>query len=422
MADQGQGSWEDLARDVAETLVKAMATTAWSAVKQRIGSIVGQEGRMDRDNELLNSLGPQETNERRSALTDAWRIRLLDLLEDDPSFATALRSAVGDKPPALPATTIQTISAGPNSTATMYGGHHFERNRDVNINSPVNRRKSFTFAPFIDFVQAHKVASAMIALIVVVGGVVGGAIAIDQPDSDSVSPYSDRLSATAQPVQTAAAPTPTLTPVENQALPVVDRYFDVTNALGYSFQVKYSFSPQAVTVDLSNDPPGRQTIEMTFANVTFTAENTTPGRDYNPWDALAPNHPARDVSVGGYWPAKSAVCKYKWPFNPQPDGTTFHGVGPTCFFHAFRATWDQGRGVLIMGENADLRGSMGIFVHGVKDADVEAVRKALSNGPVMWAVINESTDTLGSQCAEPGTLMGATINILDAYGKISPQC
>lgn len=133
----------ELAQSAAQTLVASMASDAWDVVKERVAAVTGLDRRMSDDQRRLRNA----------------------TLEDQPTIASDL---VGMWP------------------TRILGGDHFEGNREVYVGSPVDRRKTFklSVAPFIHVISAHPIVATVVAIVVLGGGAVAGAILQQHPASN----------------------------------------------------------------------------------------------------------------------------------------------------------------------------------------------------------------------------------------------
>ncbi len=91
-----------LATSAATTVVTAMATDAWQAVRAGVARLLGRgDGRVEQlaletlDEDAAN-LSMEPTSEGRRDLTAAWTARLRDLLRSDPGAAEAQRELIAD--------------------------------------------------------------------------------------------------------------------------------------------------------------------------------------------------------------------------------------------------------------------------------------------------------------------------------------
>ena len=91
---------EDLINAASSALVTAMATDAWSWVKQGFVRVFGRAGtpaksvesRLEASRgELVAAAGDEAV---RAAIESAWRTRILDIIEDDPTLAADLWALV----------------------------------------------------------------------------------------------------------------------------------------------------------------------------------------------------------------------------------------------------------------------------------------------------------------------------------------
>ena len=191
-------------------------------------------------------------------------------------------------------------------------------------------------------------------------------------------------------------PTPEPEPTPQQPS-VISGARDFTDSDGYTFRMEYSFSVNPVRVSIENDPPGYQTVSMSV-RFSFRATNTTPGRNYNPynWGALG------EVAVGGFWPLSSLVC----------EGVRirehFEQFGDVCF-----------RRLFVVGGNAE-REEDGIIIHRVADADLDQVVADLTNGPLFWGVFVSSLNTFDSQCDADDARLDMDYYLVHVPGDVAP--
>jgi hypothetical protein len=87
-----------------KALVAAMAADGWEGIKKQFASLLGRGGkketaiavaRLEEARESLAGLSGTVLEKARAEQEVAWRTRLADLLENDPSTATELRTLVG---------------------------------------------------------------------------------------------------------------------------------------------------------------------------------------------------------------------------------------------------------------------------------------------------------------------------------------
>lgn len=123
---------DDLINAASSALVTAMATDAWSWMKQGFVRIFGRAGapaksvenRLEASRGELVAAAGDETV--RAAIESAWRTRILDIIEDDPTLTTDLWALVEkaraqncDSVPASPI--VQSASAFDSANQAVQG-------------------------------------------------------------------------------------------------------------------------------------------------------------------------------------------------------------------------------------------------------------------------------------------------------------
>ncbi len=97
------GELAALAAAGGSALVTAMATDGWEVIKNQFARLLGRGGRKETDaaiarleeaHKSLAGLSGTVLEKARAEQEVAWRTRLADLLENDPSAATELRTLV----------------------------------------------------------------------------------------------------------------------------------------------------------------------------------------------------------------------------------------------------------------------------------------------------------------------------------------
>jgi hypothetical protein len=92
-----------LATAAGTSLVSAMTTDAWTEVKTRFGKLLGrgdpeqearQEGRLERSRREVTDAVADQMEQVRVGQAEAWRIRLSDLLEEEPEREAELRAVL----------------------------------------------------------------------------------------------------------------------------------------------------------------------------------------------------------------------------------------------------------------------------------------------------------------------------------------
>lgn len=93
----------------ATTIVAAMATSTWQAVRTGLPRLFGRAGAgreaavaVGLDDDALTVAGAEDPGRAREALAAAWRLRLERLLRDHPEVADDLRRLVAEAAAALP--------------------------------------------------------------------------------------------------------------------------------------------------------------------------------------------------------------------------------------------------------------------------------------------------------------------------------
>lgn len=169
---------DGLARDAAGALVQALLGGAGDAVVERFRAVLGaQAARLPEARRRLTGPGAGDAAVRDEEAT--WRVRLRDLLTDDPALASKLRELVSTPDTTATVTgpeTVHTAYASGGSSVNQVSGTSGGR---VEIDSSHGKR---TFnIPIFGFigkiVVGHPVASAAVAA-VVAAGAVGTAAAV----------------------------------------------------------------------------------------------------------------------------------------------------------------------------------------------------------------------------------------------------
>src|SRR6266704_160030 len=162
----------------ASTFVSLMASDLWATVKHRFVAVLGQEKRMDATHsELLRHSGAEQERARNEQVM-RWQHRLRDMLEEHPEIATDLLALLSELQEnalhAQPRTgDVRQMAQGVGNIQVVGGG-------DVNVNSPIDKRKFF-IAPWALVINiaktaaAHPIASTL-AILVIAGASAGGVI------------------------------------------------------------------------------------------------------------------------------------------------------------------------------------------------------------------------------------------------------
>ena len=87
---------DDLAGAAAETLLSAMVTDSWEALKCRFVQLVGHEKQMNAAHEEITAAAGPLRDQAWLMQKQAWRTRFGDMLDDDPDAAQSLRALLAD--------------------------------------------------------------------------------------------------------------------------------------------------------------------------------------------------------------------------------------------------------------------------------------------------------------------------------------
>jgi PQQ-like domain len=211
----GDGFW-DLAQVAANSLVSAMASDSWEAVKRHF-SAVDRRNRRLRDRQLAATHGAlanrtgSELEAAKSAETDQWATRLRDLLTDDPGKEQALRdflgyaASLGVAPEPALRSQSQTAQGGSTFFGNVSGSNtgNINAGGDVNVGSgTIDKRRYRFFLPFMFFGHAARQMAThwivtTITVVVAIGGVTGG-IALTHKGTNA--PASAPTASATQPV------------------------------------------------------------------------------------------------------------------------------------------------------------------------------------------------------------------------------
>lgn len=116
----------------ATTLVTAMTTDAWTSVKQGFARLLGRgdpereeaaERRLERSRQELTGRTGAELERARAEQEAAWRLRLGDLLEDDPAAEAELRALIAACGTSATASGARSVAAGEISGIASTGDH-----------------------------------------------------------------------------------------------------------------------------------------------------------------------------------------------------------------------------------------------------------------------------------------------------------
>ncbi len=182
--------FDNLARTAADTLVSAITTDSWEAVKRRFAAVVGHERQIDATRSELAARSGPDLASAQLAQARVWVTRLRDVLDDDPGRAAALRALVNDlhvtAPPPAAAPGSQKARASRGSQAINVSGATVIGNSGetyVGVGKVVKRRYRFVLPPLMFFGHAAKQAAAAhplivsaVTVVVVAGGISGGLV------------------------------------------------------------------------------------------------------------------------------------------------------------------------------------------------------------------------------------------------------
>jgi hypothetical protein len=170
--------FESLAMTAAGSLVSAMATDAWAAVKQRFAAAVGHERVMDQEQAILVGRAAPQREGAAAEQVELWARRFLDDLTEHPEWAPALRALLADD--GAPAAALpEAPSVVQQATGAVI--NQVSAGRDANVTNTFDRRKFFVvpvalFSAFTKFARAHRLVVVMAVLGLGAGGAVGGGL------------------------------------------------------------------------------------------------------------------------------------------------------------------------------------------------------------------------------------------------------
>lgn len=170
---------ESLAMTAAGSLVSAMATDAWAAVKQRFAAAVGHERVMDQEQAVLAGRGASEREGAAARQVELWTRRFLDDLTEHPEWAPALRALLADH--GAPAAAPQEAPSVVQQQATGAVVSQVSAGRDANVTNSFDRRKFFVVPvalvnAFTNATRAHRLVVVLAVLGLGAGGAVGGGL------------------------------------------------------------------------------------------------------------------------------------------------------------------------------------------------------------------------------------------------------
>jgi hypothetical protein len=102
-AREGAGMLAALTTLAGNTLVAAASTDAWEAVRREFARVLGRgdpkkeqlaEMRLEETRQQLEGVNGEELEKAQANLARVWRVRLADLLEEDPGAEAELRAVV----------------------------------------------------------------------------------------------------------------------------------------------------------------------------------------------------------------------------------------------------------------------------------------------------------------------------------------
>lgn len=124
-----------LASLAGQTVVAAAATDGWEAVKRGVARLLGRgdaagtavaERRLEQVRQELAGVSAGQVEVVRERMAAAWRVRLLDLLEEQPEIADRLRALVEQASAQLPTGDVSAedhgIAAGRDVTISASSG------------------------------------------------------------------------------------------------------------------------------------------------------------------------------------------------------------------------------------------------------------------------------------------------------------
>ena len=123
---------EALAALAGNTIVAAATTDAWEAARGKFARLLGRgdakkaqlaDTRLEETRQQLASASGQELEKVQADLGRAWRVRLADLLEEDPGLEAELRAVAEEVRAQLPAAVVSAVD------------HAVAAGRDVNISA-----------------------------------------------------------------------------------------------------------------------------------------------------------------------------------------------------------------------------------------------------------------------------------------------
>jgi hypothetical protein len=178
---------DDLARSAADTLVSAMVTDSWEAVKSRIANLIGRDHgrRIDATRAVMSGADGQELERAKLRETRLWTTRFRDLLDDDANAAAALRELIDDLHVGVAASTpasqhAQAGHGGHGSQAVNVGGNITGNTGDVYIGvGKVDKRRRIFMIPVTFFIRITQkvIAGHPIVAVAAAGAVVAAASA-----------------------------------------------------------------------------------------------------------------------------------------------------------------------------------------------------------------------------------------------------
>jgi hypothetical protein len=114
-------------------LVEAMTTDTWTSAKREFARLMGRgtqerqevaERRLERSRQELAGRSGAELERVRAAQEAAWRLRLSDLLEDDPAAEAELRVLVATFGASVSASGQRSIAIGGDNSGIASSGDH----------------------------------------------------------------------------------------------------------------------------------------------------------------------------------------------------------------------------------------------------------------------------------------------------------
>jgi hypothetical protein len=191
----------DLVQSAANSLVSAMATDSWEAVKRRFAAVARRDRQLDATRRKLSARSGSRLERAKSEQARVWADILQDLLDEDPGKAQALQdflASLGVAEGPAPKMQYQRAQGGPTVFGDVTGNagnvNVDSAGGDVNIGSGkiVKRRFTFflspVFSPVVEVVKAHVVVSTVTVVVAIGGTSAGLALAHKGANTPAPSP------------------------------------------------------------------------------------------------------------------------------------------------------------------------------------------------------------------------------------------